>query len=70
MPRKPKPTTLIRIKLTTLETLRDLKDALGIRYDCDIVEIAIKTLATAHDNKMFDLMAGKVGVVYAKRKRR
>lgn len=65
-----KTTTLIRISYTTRDRLRDLKQAMNIRFDKDVIEKAVALLETAHANKLFDLVSkANKGVIHAKRRK-
>lgn len=62
-------TTLVRIHRDTIPLMRELKAAMNIKYDREIIGIAINDLASRQANNTFNSIAKRTGVVHAKRRR-
>jgi hypothetical protein len=63
-------TTLTRVSKTTLQDIKRLQEDYGFRNSREVIDTAIKTLAAAYASQVIDSVAGKGGIVHAKRKRR
>jgi hypothetical protein len=63
-------TTLTRVSKTTLQDIKQLQESYGFRNSREVIDTAVKTLAAAYASQVIDSVAGKGGIVHAKRRRR
>lgn len=70
MKKKQLSTTLVRVHRDLLPLLRELRALMGLRYDREIIGVAVNDFASRQANNTFNAVVKKNGgIVHAKKKK-